>query len=146
MSDDEWNLGFARCLGMYLAGDAIGELDGRGAPVTDDNFMLLINAHHEEIPFVLPGFRSSVRWRVTIDTSRTGADPDARRHARGEVFRLQGRSLVLLRQRSDAHAGEPAEREEGSHRPAAGSPAPPGAAPAGNPAPRFLATPADSLE
>ena len=163
MSDEEWNLGFARCLGMYLAGDAIGELDRRGAPVTDDNFMLLINAHHEEIPFVLPGFRNSVRWRVTIDTSQTGADPDGRRHARGEVFRLQGRSLVLLQQHSDAHAGdplrEPAEREDhgaltGGPRKAGGSPAPPDpgptrvgdAAPAGNPPTRFLATPADSLE
>jgi glycogen operon protein len=155
MSDDEWNLGFARCLGMYLAGDAIGEIDRRGAAVTDDNFMLLINAHHEEIPFVLPGFRNSVRWRVTIDTSRTGADPDGRRYARGEVFRLQGRSLVLLQQRSDTHAGEPAgepaEQEDSGPRRASAPPdpgpaRPQEAAPAGNPPTRFLATPADSLE
>jgi isoamylase len=30
MSDAEWDLGFARCLGMYLAGDAIGEVSERG--------------------------------------------------------------------------------------------------------------------
>ena len=99
MSDYEWNQGFARCLGMYLAGDAIGEVDPHGAPVIDDNFLLLINAHHEEIPFVLPGFRSNVRWQIAIDTSDGGPDAGARRyHARGDAFPLEGRSLVLLLQ------------------------------------------------
>jgi glycogen operon protein len=97
MSEDEWRLGFARCLGMYLAGEAIGETDARGAPVADDDFMLLINAHHEEIPFVLPGFRPG-RWRVAIDT-RHAAAPAAERHPPGAIYRLAGRSLVLLQQR-----------------------------------------------
>ena len=99
MSDYEWRQGFARCLGMYLGGDAMGEVDRCGVPVVDDNFLLLINAHHEEIPFVLPGFRSNVRWQVEIDTSHEAPRPDVRRyHARGDAFPLQGRSLVLLQQ------------------------------------------------
>ncbi len=99
MGDYEWHQGFARCLGMYLAGDAIGEADPRGVPVVDDNFLLLMNAHHEPIPFVLPGFRSNMRWRIAIDTSQDTPADDARRfHARGDVFPLQGRSLVLLLQ------------------------------------------------
>lgn len=99
MSDLEWNQGFARCLGMYLAGDAIGELDRRGAPVVDDDFLLLINAHHGEIPFILPGFRSHMRWQIAIDTSQSIAPaPDTRRFAPGDAFQLQGRSLVLLLQ------------------------------------------------
>jgi glycogen operon protein len=109
MSNEEWNLGFARCLGMYVAGDAIGEVDRRGIPAADDNFMLLINAHHEEIPFVLPGFHSNVRWQLAVDTSQPAADPAGHRYARGELFRLQGRSLVLLQQRQDAHPHDPTE-------------------------------------
>jgi len=98
MSDAEWDLGFARCLGMYLAGDKIGEVDACGVPVRDSDFMLLINAHHEAIPFQVPGFRGRVRWRVAIDTT----DPELQRpeklYARGSVFSLPGRSLVLLQQ------------------------------------------------
>ncbi len=109
MSDEEWNLGFARCLGMYLAGDAIGEVDRHGLAVSDDNFMLLINAHHEEIPFVLPGFRSNVRWQLVVDTSQPAAEPGGRRYARGELFPLQGRSLVLLQQRQEPHPHDPIE-------------------------------------
>jgi glycogen operon protein len=83
---------------MYLAGDKIGEANERGVAVHDSDFMLLINAHHEPIPFQVPGFRGRVRWRVAIDTT----DPELQRaeklYARGSVFPLQGRSLVLLQQ------------------------------------------------
>jgi glycogen operon protein len=105
MSDDEWHQGFARCLGMYLAGDAIGETDARGMAVIDDDFMLLINAHHEDIPFMLPGFRPHVRWRVAVDTTSHGAVATAARHPAGDVYRLGGRSLVLLQQRMRAGHG-----------------------------------------
>ncbi len=109
MSDQEWHQGFARCLGMYLAGDAIDELDAHGAPVIDDNFLLLINAHHEEIPFVLPGFQSNVRWQVAVDTYDITPSPDVRRYyAQGDTFPLQGRSLALLTQPETAASPPPA--------------------------------------
>jgi len=97
---------------MYLAGDAIGEVDARGVPVVDDNFLLLISAHHEEIPFVLPGFRSNVRWQVALDTSDRASDAQTRRyHARGDAFPLQGRSLVLLLQPQTRADSERVEAE-----------------------------------
>ena len=98
MSDDEWNQGFARCLGMYLAGDAIGEVSERGVPVTDNDFLLLINAHHEAIPFQIPGFHGRLRWQVALDTSNPGLREAGKRYACGSVFSLEGRSLVLLQQ------------------------------------------------
>ena len=114
MSDHEWNQGFARCLGMYLAGDAIGEQDPHGAPVIDDNFLLLINAHHEDVPFVLPGFCSNVRWQIAIDTSSGSTLYDAGRHlTRGDVFPLPGRSLVLFVQRHSSSAALGANEESG---------------------------------
>ncbi|MFA5082702.1 MAG: glycogen debranching protein GlgX [Hydrogenophilaceae bacterium] len=98
MGDDEWNLGFARCLGMYLAGDAIGEVDRQGNPVRDDDFLLMLNASAEMIPFILPGFRSHARWLPVVDTSVESGQPGPKRYARGSAYPLQGRSLVLLRQ------------------------------------------------
>ncbi len=102
MGDDEWNLGFARCLGMYLSGETIGEVDRQGNAVEDDDFLLMLNASSEMIPFTLPGFRSNQRWLSVVDTSvETGLQtkqPSIKRYARGSVYPLQGRSLVLLRQ------------------------------------------------
>jgi isoamylase len=98
MSDAEWNQGFARCLGMYLAGDGIGEVNARGVPARDDNFLLLINAHHEVIPFQVPGLRGRLRWQVAIDTANEHSESAARHYACGSIFPLQGRSLALLQQ------------------------------------------------
>ena len=68
MSDDEWNQHCARCLGVYLAGEALTETDERGRPVRDQNFLLLFNAHHEAILFKLPDYAGS-RWHAQLDTA-----------------------------------------------------------------------------
>jgi len=101
MGNDEWNQGFARCLGMYLAGDAIGEVDRLGNPVCDDDFLLMLNASAEDIPFTLPGFRSRSRWLTLVDTSFSTGQANIKRYARGSAYPLQARSLVLLRQPTD---------------------------------------------
>ncbi|MGE5320093.1 MAG: glycogen debranching protein GlgX [Hyphomicrobiaceae bacterium] len=98
MGDDEWNQGFARCLGMYLSGDAIGEVDRQGNIVSDDDFILLLNASPDEIPFTLPGFRPRVRWLPVVDTSTQSERSTTKHYARGSAYPLQGRSLVLLQQ------------------------------------------------
>ena len=97
MTEAEWNQHFARCLGVYLAGAAIERSDRRGRPVTDNNFMLLFNAHHEEIPFVLPQFLTDKAWWTVLDTSVRMRNPfEQRRHEAGTLYPLQGRSLALL--------------------------------------------------
>jgi len=53
MSDEEWAKSFARCLGVYLSGEALVERDQRGRVIVDDNFLLLFNAHHGEIRFTV---------------------------------------------------------------------------------------------
>ena len=95
MTDDEWNHGFARCLGVYLAGDAMDEIDARGQPVRDDNFLLLFNAHHDKIEFHLPDY-DAAGWLVLVDTDRdNGLLPDGTFQPHG-VYPLAGRSLTLL--------------------------------------------------
>jgi isoamylase len=98
MTETEWNQHFARCLGVYLAGAAIERSDKRGRPVTDNNFMLLFNAHHEEIPFVLPQFLTDKAWWTVLDTSAEKYPFEQRRHEAGAHYPLQGRSLALLRE------------------------------------------------
>jgi glycogen operon protein len=98
MSDEEWNQSFARCLGVYLAGEGLEEQDERGRPVRDEDFLLLFNAHHEEIPFHIPGYRPGSPWVLVLDTRQRVGPGGALRYRAGEAFPLAGRSLALLSQ------------------------------------------------
>src|SRR4029453_10845206 len=79
MTDEEWTNGSTRCLGLRLAGDAIEEVDRAGESIRDDTFLLLLNAHHEPIDFVLPAHRARMRWELVLDTRAwTGNAPGLR--------------------------------------------------------------------
>jgi glycogen operon protein len=96
MNDDEWNQNFARSLGVYFAGEALKEVDRRGHQLRDDNFLLLLNAHHEKIAFTLPQFRVGSAWQVLVDTAyEEGLTLDGR-FAGAAPYELQGRSLALF--------------------------------------------------
>jgi isoamylase len=97
MTDDDWNNGFARCLGLRLAGDAIEEVDGRGNRILDDTLLILLNAHHEPVNFVLPAHRRKVRWQVVFDTSKEKIKPRQLLIHGGSEYHLEARSMVSLR-------------------------------------------------
>ena len=99
MTDEEWDMGF-RTLGIRLAGDAIEEKGTRGEAIVDDTFLLLLNAHHEDVPFTLPAHKKRIRWELFIDTSLS-CDPKAVKRVKlmkgGHPYTLSSRSFVLLR-------------------------------------------------
>jgi glycogen operon protein len=97
MTDEDWANPEMRSFGLRLAGDAIEEMDARGNHVADDTLLILLNAHHETVPFVLPAHRRKLHWWVILDTS----EPITRREQRplrgARPYPLHGRSLALLR-------------------------------------------------
>ncbi|HKE39533.1 MAG TPA: glycogen debranching protein GlgX [Casimicrobiaceae bacterium] len=95
MTTEEWNQDFARCLGVYLAGKALDETDPRGNPVRDGNFVVLFNAHHEAVPFRLPGYGGGA-WIAIVDTARDDGLAVDGSFAASSTYPLEGRSLVLL--------------------------------------------------
>ena len=97
MSDAEWQQSYARSLGIYLAGEAVGERDEHGEQVKDDNFLLLLNAHYEEVPFILPRQLDEMPWQVLIDTSQSEGTREGQ-WVSGDTYPVQARSLVLLTQ------------------------------------------------
>ena len=107
MTDKEWNLFHARCLGLLLHGDAIEEYDERGRKIYDETFMLCLNADAHTIPFHMPTHLGIARWEVEIDTCfADGKRADRRTFNTSEAYPLQGRSTVLLRlMRSPKHRG-----------------------------------------
>jgi glycogen operon protein len=98
MTQEEWTNGFTRCLGLRLAGDAIEEVDQTGSHIRDDTFLLLLNAHHEPIEFVLPAHRARLRWDLVLDTRDWTAA--AKAFKVGDLFPLEARSVALLRLRA----------------------------------------------
>ena len=93
MTDEEWQRGDARCLGLYLHGDATNEDDDRGRPIIDDDFVLLLNSGHEPIGFPVPRLESGEAWQVVLDTARVDGGA---LYQPAERFPLQSRSLALL--------------------------------------------------
>jgi isoamylase len=95
MTDEDWRTGFAKSLGVFLNGDALPDPDTRGRRVVDDSFMLLFNAHHEDVTFVLPDKAWGRRWVTDLDT--TNPRPAQRQRSAGGKIVVAGRSIQVLR-------------------------------------------------
>jgi glycogen operon protein len=95
MDDDDWDVGFAKSLGMYLNGHGIRETDERGEDVVDDCFYLVFNAHHDPIDFTLPSDDYAEGWTVVVDTAELGEVEPVEVKA-GETLTVAGRATVVL--------------------------------------------------
>ncbi|MEJ2644346.1 MAG: glycogen debranching protein GlgX [Gammaproteobacteria bacterium] len=97
MGEAQWNDGNLRTLGMLLSGKVLGDYDERGRPLSDETFLLLFNAHHEDMPFTLPSppmLRGA--WRGIFDTSYATGMPPAAEFRETMAYRLRARSLAAL--------------------------------------------------
>jgi glycogen operon protein len=95
ITGDDWHKAFARCLGVFLSGHGLAESDAHGDPLDDDDLLLLLNAHHEAIPFVLPKPRLT-HWIVLLDTAIAADAPSPEPLPFGAPYPLQGRSMAVL--------------------------------------------------
>ena len=101
MTEDDWDKGYVRCLGVRLAGDAIEEKDSRGRSLLDDTFLILLNAHHEPRPFTLPAHKRGVKWQPVMDTAVTKENAKQVTILKAGVqYDLEARSLAVLRLRA----------------------------------------------
>jgi glycogen operon protein len=95
MSDDDWETGDC-ALGMYLNGQGIAGLDERGGRITDDHFLLYVNACPDDLTVVLPPEEYAGRWTAVVDTAGS-ADPSTPLAA-GEKLTVPGRSMLVLQE------------------------------------------------
>ena len=101
MSPPDWEGEHVRCLGMLFSGNGLIDVGPRGETQRDDDFLLLLNAHHEPVPFHMPA-REGPPWCRLIDTAH---DDGGLAEVPEAVYSLQGRSLALFCDRREG-AGE----------------------------------------
>ena len=95
MDDTAWNAGYTRTLGMMLSGSAIEEVNERGEPITGDTLLVLLNGHHDKVPFTLPALEGTQQWQRVFDTfDPHGVD---RMYRAGARYALQGRSVAVFK-------------------------------------------------
>jgi glycogen operon protein len=112
MSEDEWRDPSFHCLGMFLSGQGLNETDARGRKLGDENFLLLLNAFHEDVAFMLPAFHPSGRWSTWMDTSFESGLRSGKAYDGGTTYPLQARSMVVLMERRKNGKREESSKEE----------------------------------
>ncbi len=99
MTPSDWGDPHARCIGMLMSGAAFSERGPHGEALHDDDFLLLFNAHHDDVPFTVPPSPSP--WHVAFDTADSVAAAAEHSTAfEAETYTLRGRTLVLLQRQS----------------------------------------------
>ena len=93
LTDEEWGHEFARSLGVFLGGQGLDERDYQGRPLEDDNMLLLLNAHADQVDFILPRLARNGRWTPLLNTADTQAKAY---YTQGGKLAVPGRSLILL--------------------------------------------------
>jgi glycogen operon protein len=95
MDDEDWEKGYAKSIAVFLNGDAIDAPGPRGDRIVDDSFLLLFNAHYQELDFTLPPAAYGESWVRELDTVEGWVDgPEVKA---GDQVHVEARSLVVLR-------------------------------------------------
>ena len=108
------SLAFLFCLAPMTSADTL--ILKAGQRIEGETLLILLNAHHEPIPFQLPAHDHVAKWELVLDTARPNGESHAisshasepRTFAADEKYDLRERSLVLLRLGKSEQAGEQA--------------------------------------
>jgi glycogen operon protein len=81
---------------VFPTGEALAAPDPRGSRIVDDSFLMLFNAHSEDIAFTVPTEVYGERWEIVLDTAAPLVDDRPTTKA-GEAITVEARSILVLR-------------------------------------------------
>ncbi len=93
MTDEDWQQDGARAVAVFLNGEEIPTHDRDGNPIEGASFLIVFNAHHEPIDFVLTEALGE-RWTIEVTTA---ADVPSGDLAAGAAITAESRSVTVLR-------------------------------------------------
>ncbi len=93
MEDGDWDAGL-KTVAVFLNGEAMGANNQRGEPITDDSFLMCLNAHFEAVDFTIPPAIGEV-WVKVVDTFKP-EDEESLDIQAGDSVRLPPRTIVVF--------------------------------------------------
>jgi isoamylase len=96
MSETDWQHFWVKALALHLNGNCKEVQDDHGNRMPDDDFIILFNAHEEEVAFHFPVDLSGP-WTQVIDTFSQELPAPLMEPVVKSPFLLQGHSLAVLR-------------------------------------------------
>jgi isoamylase len=93
MTEENWNDGNARCLGVLLDGRA--QETGIRRVGSDSTLLIVVNSHTDVVPFTLPEAVGGSRWVRLIDSSDPNGEPLALRDF-GHAYDVPPRTLLFF--------------------------------------------------
>jgi glycogen operon protein len=97
MSEEQWNEGFAKSLGVFLNGESISRPGLHGERIVDDSFYLLFNAHHEPLTFTLPAAEWGQQWICVLDTNDAVPQEHSEHLSAGQQVQVPHYGLRVLK-------------------------------------------------
>ena len=97
MNDQDWQNPIASSFAMYLAGAGVDRTDEQGNPMSDDDFLVAMNASGADLELTLPALHeraASQPWELVLDTFDDGARETKNA---GETTPVRARSMKLYR-------------------------------------------------
>ncbi len=110
MTEDEWNAGWVRCLGMRLSGRTLNDVDRHGEPLHDESFLICLNPHRDHIQFYLPPCSPHCSWDLLLDTRNADFSPSTLIPP-GKPYDMLDHSAVVFVE-TDGQGGERSKRDE----------------------------------
>jgi len=99
VTDEQWADPTMHALGIYLDGTDAPDEDAEGAPLLDDDFLILVNAWWEPVAFTIPPVRETTQtWFIELDSydPAVSAAREFPRHTGDQVV-ARPRSIAVLR-------------------------------------------------
>ncbi len=97
MTDEQWDVGYAKSIAVFLDGKQIPSPGPQGERISDDSFLLFFNAHHEMIEFNLPTGLEKREWLKVIDTKEPRFIQEEIVYTGSKTVPVEARSLIVLR-------------------------------------------------
>ncbi len=100
MGGDDWQNGTQKCIGMMLHGNRILRKNSEGDRITDDTFLVIFNADHENISFLLPSAsqKEEQGWEMGLNASENDI-PVGTALEMGDRISMPARSVWVLKAR-----------------------------------------------
>lgn len=96
MSDEHWQTGMAKSLGIYLNGRGFHYCGPKGETITDDHFYIIFNGHSEPVNFTLPSESYSPEWTNVLDTGVYSVNQEETSYKAGDIIPVKAHSVMLF--------------------------------------------------